>query len=154
MALPTYAPSLTSSVTRVQQASEFPQFVVGGVGNNDFVLLKKSTSYIFQDWRSKVFTIGKNFDVLKIKFSVVGGITANKVITPVLYFDNGSSSSVGTVINTTNYPNSEKLITLSSKNFSNTVHGRNNFFLELQFSGSALAVVKLPIEFELEVEDI
>lgn len=151
MALPTYASSLISAVTRVQQNNEFPQYVIGGQKAASYALFKKSDTYDFTVWRSPVYNIGKNFDVLKVKFAVSGGITGSKEITPVLYFDNESSTSSATPINTTNYTSGTKLFSLSSMNFSNSVHGRHNFFLELQMTGTALSVVKLPIEIELEI---
>lgn len=158
MALPVYNSSIISAVSRVPQNIPFPQYVLGGqggAGGTTYALFKKRTStYVFSNWRSPVYNIGKNFDILSIKFAVKPALTTNMSIIPVLYFDNSFTNSIGTTINSTNYANSEKLITLRSPNFSNSVHGRNNFFLELQFTGSALAVVELPISFELEVEEI
>lgn len=151
---PTYATSLVSSVVRVQQNSNTPQFVMGGRNAGTYKLFKKSSSYSFNVWRSQVFSIGRNFDILEIKFGIQPAITSNMSITPVLYFDNEDSSSPATPITSTNYSNSQNLIVLTSKNFSNSVHGRNNFFLELQFTGSALATVELPIEISLEVEEL
>ncbi len=156
MALPLYHESIITSVLGIQQDAAFPRFVIGGAGGDNggsFALFKKGNSYSFNVWRSPVYNIGKDFDVLGIKFAVMPEITTNMSIVPVLYFDNEDSSSTGATINSTNYSNSEKLIKLSSKNFSNTTHGRNNFFLELQFTGSALAAVELPIIMELEVEE-
>lgn len=161
--LPTYNPSIISALTKVQQNSEFPQFVIGGQGTGgDYALFKKSSTYDFSVWRSPVYNIGRNFDVLEIKFAVIPAITTNITIIPVLYFDNEDSNSIGTTINLTNYPvdgagNNQKLIKLTSKNFgtaTNVTHGRHNFFLELQFTGTALAVVKLPITIDLEVEEL
>jgi len=153
MALPTYASSIITVATKVQQNSEFPQFVMGGRNANTYKLFKKSTTYAFNVWRSQVFQIGKNFDILSIKFAIHPDMTTNMEIIPVIYFDNESSSSVGATINPTNYPNSDRLITLTSKNFSNTVHGKHNFFIEFQFTGSALSVIELPVSVELEVEE-
>lgn len=159
MALPSYASSLISAVTRVQQNVPLPQFVIGGRNSGTYKLFKKSTTYDFTVWRSKVFQIGKNFDVLQIKFAVIPVIAANMSIIPVLYFDNENANSIGTTINLTNYPvdaagNGQKLVILTAKNFSNAVHGKNNFFLELQITSSVLTVVELPITIELEVEGL
>ncbi len=153
MALPTYSSSIITAVSRAQQNVPFPQYVIGGQNAGTYKLFKKGTTYDFTVWRSKVYQIGKNFDVLQIKFSLVPVISAGMVIVPVLYFDNESSISVGTEINATNYPNSEKFIKLSSDTFAGAVHGRNNFFFELQFTGSSLAVVELPITIEIEEEE-
>lgn len=151
--LPEYDPSIITVVSRVQQNLGFPQFVIGGRGTGTYMLFKKGSTYDFTLWRSPVYSIGQDFDVLEIKFAVEGGITGNKEIIPVLYFDDESMTSVGTEINSTNYTNSEQLIKLTSKNFANATHGHSNFFLELQMTGTALSVVKLPITIELEIEN-
>ncbi len=154
MALPIYDARLITAINRVQQDINFPQFVVAGRGvGADYFVSKKDSLYDFTLWRSPVYQIGKNFDIIEIMFSIYPDITTNMSIVPVLYFDNEDSNSVGNTIDSTNYPNSDRLIRLTSKNFANSVHGKNNFFLELQFTGSALAVVELPISIDLEVEE-
>ena len=153
MALPSYATSLISSVVRVQQDTDTPQFVIGGRQTSSYALFKKGTTYDFTLWRSQVFTTGKPFDVLEIKFATNQAISGNIEIIPVLYFDNEVTSSVGTAINATNYTNSEKLIKLTSKNFSNAVSGFQNFFLELQFTGTSLVTVKCPITIDVEIKE-
>ena len=159
MALPVYASSLITAVAKVEQLLPFPTYIIGGRNASTFKLFKKSTTYVFNNWRSPVYQIGKNFDVMEITLPISPDLTTNMSIIPVLYFDNEDSNSVGATINLTNYPvdlagNGQRLIKLTSKNFANTTHGKNNFFLELQFQGSALAVVGLPIEILLEVEEI
>jgi hypothetical protein len=154
MSLPTYASSIITAVTRAQQNVGFPQFVIGGQNATTYKLFKKGTTYGFTVFRTGVFQIGKNFDILQIKFPVIPNMAANMSIIPVLYFDNQATNSVGTTINATNYPNSEKLIILTAKNFANAVHGKNNFFLEFQITGTVLTVVGLPINISLEVEDL
>lgn len=157
MALPTYASSVITAVSKVEQNLPFTKFIMAGQGGeneDEFKLFKKSTTYVFNNWRSPVYQIGKDFDIMEIKFPIHPDMTTNMSIIPVLYFDNEDSNSVGTTINSTNYPNSDRLITLTSKNFSNTVHGKQNFFLELQFQGSALAVVGLPISIDIDVEEL
>lgn len=151
MALPTYASSIITAVHKVEQALPFPVYVMGGRNASTYKLFKKSATYVFNNWRSPVYQIGKKFDVMEITFALMPDMTTNMSIIPVLYFDNESSNSVGNTINPTNYPNSDRLIRLTPKNFANTVQGKNNFFLELQFQGSALAVVELPINIDIEI---
>jgi len=161
MALPTYASSLITAVSKVTQVLPFPQYIIGGQNASTYKLFKKSTTYVFNNWRSPVYQIGKNFDVMEITLPISPDLTTNMSIIPVLYFDNEDSNSVGATINLTNYPvdlagNGQRLIKLTSKNFgtaTNSTHGKNNFFLELQFQGSALVTVGLPISIELEVEE-
>jgi hypothetical protein len=158
MALPSYSSSVITAVSAVQQNLPFPTFIMGGRNASTYKLFKKSTTYVFNNWRSPVYQIGKNFDVMEITLPISPDLTTNMSIIPVLYFDNEDSNSVGATINLTNYPvdlagNGQRLIKLTSKNFANTTHGKNNFFLELQFQGSALAVVGLPVNIEIEIED-
>lgn len=150
MAIPSRASSVITAVSRVQQNLSSPVFVMGGRNASTYKLFKKSTTYAFNMWRSPVYRIGSKFDVMKIKFAVTPAMTTNMSIIPVLYFDNEASNSIGATINSTNYTNSERYIVLTAKNFSNATRGQDNFFLELQFTGSALAVVKLPITIEIE----
>lgn len=154
--LPNYNSSLITAVTHVQQGLSAPKFIIagqGGAASNSYKLFKKDTAHTFTLWRSPVYNIGKDFDVMSIKFNIIGGVGSNKTIIPVLYFDSERTTSVGNTIDTTNYPNSEKLIELTSKNFGNTTHGKHSFFLELQFTGTALAVVSTPINIEVEVNE-
>src|SRR3990167_9688771 len=154
MALPSYAKSIITAVAKVAQVLPFPQYVIGGQNASTYKLFKKSTTHVFNNWRSPVYQIGKDFDVMEIKFPIIPDMTTNMSIIPVLYFDNENSNSVGTTLNSTNYANSERLITLTGKNFNNTVHGRQNFFLELQFQGSALATVGLPISIDVDIQEL
>lgn len=153
--LPEFSPSIVSAVLRVEQDLAFPRFVLGGQGNVDnYALFKKSNTYAiaeFPIWRSPVYRINQEFDVMTITFPLHFDMTAGVRILPKLYFDDESVTSVGTEINTTNYSNANKLITLTAKNFNNKVHGEANFFLELQFLGSDLAVPGLPITIDLDV---
>lgn len=151
--LPVYSTSLITAVQKVEQALPFTKFVIAGRNASTYKLFKKSTTYAFNLWRSPVYQIGQNFDILAIRIPIMPDMTTNMSIIPVLYFDNEDSNSVGTTLNSTNYPNSDRLIYLTDKDFTNTVHGRNNFFLELQFTGSALSVVELPISIDLEVQE-
>lgn len=161
MALPTYASSVITAVAKVEQVLPFPAYIMGGQNASTYKLFKKSDTYVFNNWRSPVYQIGKHFDVMEITFSIMPDMATNMSIIPVLYFDNEDTNSIGTTINPTNYPvdlagNAQRLIKLTSKNFgtaTNSTHGKNNFFLELQFQGSALAVVGLPINIELEVKE-
>lgn len=152
--LPVNSPSIMTAVTRVQQNHAFPQFVMGGLGLVDnYALFKKSGVYGFALWRSPVYRLNQEFDVISITFPLHLDLTAGVSVLPKLYFDDGARSVVGTAINTSNYSNDNKLVTLTSKSFGNAVHGEANFFLELQFLGDDLAVVGLPITIDLDVSD-
>lgn len=152
-ALPAYHPSLISSVTRVEQNLPFPQFVIGGRNAGSYKLFKKSDIGGFNIFRTKSEQIGKDFDIMSISFNLLSDLDANTEITPALYFDDESTSVIGTTINNTNYSNDNKLITLTAKNFGNQVHGESNFFLEFRFTGSTLAVIGLPIFIDVDILD-
>lgn len=154
---PTYNPSLITIVNKVQQGIPFPQFVIGGqggAGENEFYLFKKSDAYGYNLWRSKVYQIGKDFDILDISFNLIPDMDATTEIIPIIYFDDESTVSVGTTINNTNYANTNKLITLTAKNFNNIVHGKSNFFIEFRFTGATLAVIGMPLTINLEIENV
>lgn len=147
--LPTYNPSIMTAVKRVLQDLPFPQFVMAGQGTGSlYQLFKKSDIQKFTVWRTPVYQIGKDFDVMEITFNLIRDLDVGMTIIPKIYFDNERSSTVGTIINYVNY--SDKLIKLTSKNFDNSTHGKHNFFLELQFAGDALQVVSLPINIDIE----
>lgn len=151
---PTYNTSLISAISRVDQNLGFPQFIIGGRGGStgtDYALFKKSEVYGRTIWRSEVYKIGRDFDVTRIKFNLVTDLEATTEIVPKLYFDNERSSSVGTVIDITNY--TRKFIELVAANFSGAMHGQHSFFLELQFTGSVLATVALPIFIDVDIKD-
>ena len=154
MSIPVYNSSILTSVARVPQNLPFPQYVFGGAGGaagTTYTLFKKTTALVFSLWRSPTFEIGKDFDVLGITFNVYPTLASGMTIIPVLYFDDSASNSIGTTINSTNY--SDTFISLEAKNFGNAVHGKDNFFLELQFTGATLAVVSLPIHIALDIFD-
>lgn len=153
--LPVYDPSLISAVKAINQNTNFPHFIIGGKGTgaSNYALFKKSTTYGFHLWRSPVYMIGQQFDVQDITFPIFPAISGNMEIKPVLYFDNETVISPGELINVTTYPNGDRLIKLSAKNFQNKVSGKSNFFLELQSLGTDLAVVGLPIDIGIEVKE-
>jgi hypothetical protein len=144
---------LISVVKNVQQGSAFPKFIMGGTDGTNYNLDKNGTTYQTSIFRSENFNVGTTFRVKEISLRLGSAVASNMTITPKLYFDNEATSATGTVINTTNYPNANKYIDLNSANFGNAVEGKNNFYLELTFSGTALATVLLPIEITLEINE-
>lgn len=153
MAIPSYASSLITAVSRAQSGLSAPKFVMGGRNASTYKLFKKSTAYAFNIWRSKPFLIQRPFDIKAIKFSLTEPIGANQVITPAIGFDNGSTVVEGSIINSTNFDNDEKFIALTPDMFGFDCHGNNDFYFELRFSGSALVGVTLPIIIDAFIED-
>jgi hypothetical protein len=154
--LPVYNSSIISSIARVYQNMPFPQFVIagqGGLNEDEFQLFKKTDTQQFTIWRSPVYNIGKDFDVMSISFNLGVDLESGTSIIPKLYFDNERDSATSTTINAVNYSNDNKLIEITSKNFDNSTHGKHNFFLEFQFTGAALAVIDLPITIDVDIQD-
>ena len=137
----------------LQSNKPHPNLVIGATDGTNKHLDKRSTTYQTSVFRSRTFEIGRPFTVDRIRIPIVQAITANMTITPKLFFDNETDSQVGTVINNTNYSNSEKFIILGHENFENKTSGSNSFFLEFVISGTALSTISLPIEIELIVDD-
>lgn len=155
--LPTYSPSVITAVAHVEQGLSVPKFVVGGKGGaaqNYFALFKKSGTYGFNMFRTQRVVIGREFNVVEIILNLTEPIGANMKIVPVLRFDNETHSVQGNVIDSTNYDESQDSITLNPANFNYNVHGTKDFFLELQFWGTDLLGVQLPINMIVETEDV
>lgn len=150
--LPTYDPSIITSVTRVYQNMPFPQFVMAGQGTGSiYQLFKKTEEQNLAIWRTPVYQIGSDFDVMEITFNLTQDLDVGMNIIPKLYFDNERTTSVGTQINYVNI--TDKTVRLNAKNFDNAVHGKHNFFLELQFTGTVLEAVALPIFIDIETHE-
>lgn len=154
--LPVYNPSLVVTVARVQQNMAFPQFIIGGQGGVDqdeYQLFKKSSSYGFNVWRSPVYKIGSDFNILQITIPLIADIAAGMSIIPKLYFDDEARTTLAPTINLNNYDSDQKLIILTAQSFNNEVFGKYNFFLELQFWGAVLSPVSLPIYIDLDIHE-
>lgn len=95
---------------------------------------------------SPVYRLGQPFRITKIRIPLAQAVAANMTITPKIYLDDGVTSSTLTTIDNTNYPNSERNIVIRPDGLT----GEHNFWLELRWTGSALAVVNLPISIEGE----
>lgn len=92
--------------------------------------------------------IGKSFKITKIIIPLAQAVTANMILIPKLYFDNGQDSKTLTTINNTNYSGKKQII-LKPENAT----GKNNFWPELRWTGSALLTVELPIIIKGETYD-
>lgn len=142
-----------TAVAQVQQGAAFPRFIMGGTDGTNFNLDKQSTTYGTHYWRGPVSNIGRGFSVERVALRLGAAVAANMTLVPKLFFDNESSSQAGTTINSTNYANSDRQVTMVPADFSNAVAGKNNLYLELKWTGTALLPVLLPIDIEIEVEE-
>lgn len=98
-------------------------------------------------WR-KLIVVGKRFVIRTIRYPLAKAVAANMTLTPKIYVDDASSSTTLTVINSTNYPNSDRFIRQEPK-----VFGKNNFELELKWTGTVSLPVSTPIIIDLEILD-
>lgn len=153
--IPISSVAIMTAMCRVQQNLRFPQYVIGGVGagGTSFGLFKKASTYGFHIWRTPLQIVGAKFTISEIHFPIIPGVTDNMDILPVLYMDNKTLVSLGNRIDKTTYPNRESYIYLTAKNFNNKVNGKNDFFLEFRWFGTALAVPGLPIKFIIDVNE-
>lgn len=142
-----------TAICAALQGAAFPKFVIGGTDGSNTVLEKQSSTYGTHYWRSNVFNIGRTFHIKRISLRFGAAVAANMTMVPKLFFDNESSSQAGPTINNTNFPNSERYATLGPDSFSNANGGKNNFYLELKWTGTALLPVLLPIIIILDVSD-
>jgi len=133
--------------------------IVGWAGDGQFGIDKQGTTYSNAPsvWWSQTYRIGEPFEIARVRIPMTATIPANVTITPKIYFDDGISSQTLPVINNTNYTSSAATSFGRAANFkaagdgTNTVRGQNNFWLELRWTGSALATVSLPILIEFNV---
>ena len=119
------------------------KFVIAHTDTSTNVGIEKlSTTYGNHVWRSLEYQIGAPFTIDEIVIPLAQSVAANMTIVPKLFFDRQNTSQALTTINNTNYAGSEIVIKIDP---SEKTRGKNSFFLELVWSGTALATVSLPI---------
>jgi hypothetical protein len=136
----------------LQDNKPHPNLIIGATDGTNTNLDKRSTTYQTSVIRSRLYQIGTPFRITQLKIPLAQAIAANMTITPKLYFDNGSSSKTGTIINNTNY-SGKRIITMNQSNFENSTSGDSDFYLELTMSGTTLSTVNLPIEIGIELDE-
>jgi hypothetical protein len=95
--------------------------------------------------------INKDFSIKEIRFGVYPAITTNMRIVVTAYKDDFVSSVEFPYIDNTNNSGYKNIKICPSGD--KTVSGKNDFALSFSFQGTALMVVKLPIEIIIEVEN-
>lgn len=140
---------IVTAVKQIEQASmASPRVIIGWRDSSGYGVDKSTTTYATSVWRSRMFNVGKKFAIRMIRIPLGTAVGANMTITPKIFLDDFSSSSTSglTVINNTNYANSERTVQMHPD-----ISGNNSFCLELRFSGTALLPVKFPIVIEFDV---
>lgn len=110
-------------------------------------LSKKSTTYGTSIWRSRMERVGNDFKIKEVRIPLTQAVTTNHSIVVKVYTDDASANTTIATINPTNYPSSERFI----KIYPQGVYGKNNYFIELTWSGSAILTVGLPITSVIEL---
>jgi len=143
---------LATAVKYIQQGST-AQPIIGWKDNTGTAgalvcgLDKLSTTYGASTWRGRLERVGMNFKIKEVRIPLAQAVAANQSIVAKIYVDDGSASTTIATINATNYPSGERFI----KIYPQGVSGKNNFYLELTFSGTAISVVSLPLTYVVEV---
>ena len=110
---------------------------------------KPSTTYGSGNiFNTEIFRMGTSFDIKRIRIPIVGGMSANKSFTVQCFSDEGNSSSVRTINNTSNP--SAKFVDIYPSTSDTQWCGINNFYLQFKNTGSALCVIGLPILITIE----
>lgn len=154
---PRAATGIITAMHRVQSGLPFPRMVVGGKGGTGGVtysVFKQASSYTLNLWRSQRFVINGPFAITAITIPLTIDLNQNHVIQPYLDFDNGARQVYSTEINNSNFESGSNSITLTAADFDYDTFGENNFCLQLNFTGSALIGVMLPIIIELETQEL
>jgi len=99
-----------------------------------------------------MFRIGERFKVTRIRIPFAQAVAANMTLIPKIYTDDGNGTTYTLqTVNSTNYSDSERFVTLRSDSAGADIEARQNFWLELRWSGSALLTVNLPIRIDFEI---
>lgn len=121
----------------------------GSSGGSNNALDAKTGNYdgARQVWWSQVYRIGQPFLIKRIRIPLAQAVAANMTITPTIYFDDNTRTQALTVINNTNFPNSQTSANIRVSG----ARGDHNFWLELIWTGSSLLTVGLPIIIEYDL---
>lgn len=148
----TGANPLVTALKVVQQASFVqPRAIVAWDDDSSQGIDKLSTTGTYDAFMDfPVIPVGKKFKIIRIRIPLGATMTTNMTITPTLFFDESSSNVVLATINSTNY-NGQRYISYKEPELNYQAGGMNNFYLRLNWTGTASCPVLLPIEFELEI---
>jgi len=143
---------LVTAIASVQNSSfSYPKLAIGWRDSTSFGIDSQSTTYGTSLLQLPKVVVGKKFTVNSLRLNLPVAVAANMTLTPTIMLDDFSSAATDglTVINSTNYPNSERHIQQYP-----TISGDHDFCLQLVSSGTALLPVLLPIEVIIEtIED-
>lgn len=106
------------------------------------------TTFIASKWRSQLYRIGQPFKITKIRIPIAPALSATKSLIPTIYLDEDYATAYTQVtINSTNYSSGQRNIVIRP----NGLTGWHSFTLDLEWSGTTILTVGLPILIEYEV---
>lgn len=139
------ADGMISALKYAQQASfRHPRLIIGWRDASEFGLDKLSGNYRTSVWRSLTYYVGKPFKITKIILPLGEDVGATHTLIPTIGTDETTSVDLVT-INNTNYPSVRRIIYEDQ-----SVEGKNDFYLQLRWSGTGLLPVIFPIIIEGE----
>jgi hypothetical protein len=133
----------------VQDTFLHPVPIIGWSNDSAKGLDKKTTTHTTAVWQSEVFRVGRPFQIESIYIPLSEQLDTGMEITVSVHADEEVNVYTYATINTTNQLTDMMNILLEEAG----AHGRNDFYIEISFSGTALVAVKLPIIINLEVLD-
>ncbi len=141
---------ITTAVKYVDQSSgTIVQPIIGWADDSEKGLDKISTSYGDNNvWRSDVFIVNNRFQVSKIRIGFVQALTSNhalkvKVIGDSGYITSSTDNQTEVVIDGSNNEGQRYVEIYPQREF------ENNFFLQLEWEGSDLLTVAMPIQMQI-----
>ena len=145
---------LLTSLKRVLRDKQNPELILGWQDDADQGLDKKSSSGTLNSlFRTQIYNIGMNFRIAEIRLRLGKAVAANMEIIPTVYFDDAITGGTSvTTINSTNFSDSERNVTYKGTEMKD-MHGKHNFFLELNMNGTVSLPVVLPIEIVIDILD-
>lgn len=115
---------------------------------------EKSTTYgNYNVWRSNLFTFANNFSIKEIRIPLAQAIAANMTLKVKIFGDNGSTTpatddnTLITVNNSGDFRDNRVVKIIPKRGF------QTDFFIQLEWEGTALLTVGLPIEILVEVDE-
>lgn len=105
-------------------------------------------------WWSQTYRIGQHFKITKVRIPLAQELAANMEIEVRVYLDDGKEVWPFATVNSTDYPNGENYVVFrGAPGLGRELTGRNNFWIEIKWIGSALLTVALPIVIDYELTD-
>ena len=135
------SPNVTALKYFTQGAKAQP--IVGWSDESAKGLDKLSTTYGTSIWRSQIYSLGNSGVIKNIRIPLAAAVAANMAVVAKIYIDDGSSSETVATINSTNYSSGERYIKLTPQ-----TKFKNNFYIELTWSGTVLLPIAFPIIIE------